>query len=230
MVVDLINQYVTVIVTYWSFFLDVLKLRKQIDCDYFDYQALSCALAGSGHIRRDIGRLIKAGHINRVKKGLYIWGDDLRRGPYSKQVLSNLIFGPSYVSLESALSFYGLIPERVEVTTAVTPKRNKFFETPVGTFEYCYLQAKTYPWGITWKKAEGAGSFLIASPEKAILDYIAIRVKKWEDELSSENFLYEDLRFDESEFKKINFSTMKKLSSYYKSKAVGIFVKEVGRG
>jgi hypothetical protein len=207
--------------------MDVLKLLKKIDTDYLDYQGLSNALAGSGHIRRDIGKLIKAGHIIRVKKGLYIWGDDLRQGPYSKFVLSNLIYGPSYVSLEYALSYYGLIPERVDVVTAVTIGRNKLFKTPVGTFEYFHLHPGAYPWDFNWKNADDKGSFLIAGPEKALLDYIAIRIKKWEGEVSCEDFLYQDLRLDRCEFQKMNLSKIEKLSFYYKSKVVKDFAKDI---
>lgn len=207
--------------------MDIFKLRKEIDCDYFDYQALSNALAASTHIRRDISKLLKRNHIIRIKKGLYIWGENLRETPYSKQVLSNLIYGPSYISLEYALSFYGLIPERVHIVTAVTPQRNKLFKTPLGTFEYRYLNLEAYPWGITWKKIEGTGSFLIARPEKALLDYLATRVKKWEGQDTIKGFLYEDLRIDQQEFKKINLSKVKELGSYYKSSAIKNFIKEV---
>jgi predicted transcriptional regulator of viral defense system len=207
--------------------MNILKLRKEINSEYFDYQSLSCALAASSHIRRDIGKLLKENDIIRVKKGLYVWGEDLRRRPYSKQVLSNLIYGPSYVSLEYALSFYDLVPERVDVVTAVTPQRHKLFETPVGTFEYCHLHHGAFPWGVHWKNVEDGESFLIASPEKALLDYIAIRIQKWEGEIPCEEFLYKDLRLDEREFQKLDLSKIEKLSFYYKSKAAKSFAKEI---
>ena len=207
--------------------MNILELQRKISSDYFDYQALSNALAESGHIRRDIGKLIKAHHIIRVKKGLYIWGESLRQRPYSKQVLSNLIYGPSYISLEYALSFHGLTPERVHIVTAITPQRNKLFKTPLGTFEYRYLNLEAYPWGITWKKDKDIGNFFIASPEKALLDYLATRVKKWEVKSTIEDFLFKDLRLDEEEFKKVSLSKIKELSSYYKSNAIKNFTKEI---
>lgn len=207
--------------------MDVLEIHRKINSDYFDYQALSNALAKSGHIRRDIGKLIKGRHIIRVKKGLYIWGENLRQRAYSKEVLSGLIYGPSYVSLEYALSFYGLTPERVHILTAITPQRNKLFKTPLGTFEYRYLNLEAYPWGITWKKDKNFGSFFIANPEKALLDYFATRVKKWEAMSTIEDFLFKDLRLDEEEFKKVDLSKIKEISSYYKSSAIKKFTKEL---
>lgn len=204
--------------------MNIFKLRNKITSSYFDYQGLSSALSQSGHVRRDIGKLIKDRHIIRVKKGLYLWGENLRKSPYCKNVISNLIYGPSYVSLEYAFFYYGLVPERVDVVTAVTAQRNKLYQTPVGVFEYCYLHKRAYSWGITRKFETEGESFLIATPEKALLDYIAIRVKKWKEAINIEEFLYQDLRFDENEFEKLNIEKIKVLSDYFKSRAVKEFV------
>jgi predicted transcriptional regulator of viral defense system len=65
---------------------------------------------------------------------LYIFGDEERRGPYSRELLANLMYGPTFISLESALAFYGLIPERVEAMLSVTTGRSREFDTPVGRF------------------------------------------------------------------------------------------------
>jgi len=70
--------------------------------------------------RDKISDLLKKGTIIRVKKGLYVFGEDNRKKPYSKEILANLIYGPSYISLDYALQYHGLIPERVEAVTSVT--------------------------------------------------------------------------------------------------------------
>lgn len=203
--------------------MNVISLTNKIKSNYFDYQKLSQALEGSGHVRRDIGKLIKDKYIIRVKKGLYIWSKDLRKSPYSKEILSNLIYGPSYVSLEYALSFHGLIPERVSIVTAVTSQRNKFFETPVGAFEYCHTHKQAYPWGVQRFVNESGEGFLLACPEKALLDYIALRIKKWGDSVSFEEFLYDDLRIDEDEVTNLDKEKIEQLAKYYRSKAVKDF-------
>lgn len=209
-------------------FMDILRLYKGINSNYFDYQKLSNVLSKSSHIRRDISKLIKEGHIVRIKKGLYIWGEDLRRRPYSKEILANLIYGPSYISLEYALAFYGLIPERVDVVTSITTQRKKSFETPIGGFDYAYLWPEAYPWGVVKKTNEQAESFLIATPEKALLDYICIRIKKIsEQEFDYQKLLYDDLRIEEEEFAKMDIEKLYKLSSYYKNVAVKKLAKSI---
>jgi predicted transcriptional regulator of viral defense system len=92
---------------------------------------------------------MRKGVVVRVKKGLYIFGDEYRIRPFSRESLANLIYGPSIISLESALSFHGLIPERVATVTSVTPKRSKRFTTPVGCFVYRQVPLSYFLWA--WK-------------------------------------------------------------------------------
>ena len=103
-------------------------LRKESLGEEFDYQFLTSKLQGYRYPRNVIHRLLKTGKIIRIKKGLYVFGESYRRGPVSRTLLANLIYGPSYVSREYALGFYGLIPERVEEVTSMTTKKNKEFE------------------------------------------------------------------------------------------------------
>ncbi|MBW1967626.1 MAG: hypothetical protein JRI48_09680 [Deltaproteobacteria bacterium] len=97
------------------------QIRKLAPFEEFDYQTLLCILSGYARPRDKITDLLRKGDIIRVKKGLYIFGEGHRKAPYSREVLANLMYGPSYVSLEYALQYYGLIPERVEALTSVTP-------------------------------------------------------------------------------------------------------------
>ncbi len=160
--------------------MDILTLKQKIPATYFDYQRLKNAISVSGQAnkRRYIGQLIKKGYIVRVKKGLYIWGNTLNPAGYAKMILANLLFGPSYVSLEYALSHYGMIPERVETVTSVTFKKNKSFSTPVGHFEFRHLHRDAYAIGVKLLFVQQQETALIAAPEKALLDTIALRVKK----------------------------------------------------
>ena len=87
--------------------------------------------------------------------------------------IANFLYGPSYVSMEWALSFYGMIPERVYTVTSMTLGRNKQYHTPIGDFSYFTLPARYYPVGITQKKSpDFVGGFLIATPEKALADLV----------------------------------------------------------
>ena len=111
------------------------------------------------------------GDIVRIRPGLYAFAAPLRRGPIMREQLANQIHGPSYVSLESALSHYGLIPERVESVTSVCVGRSRVFETPFGVFSYRMLSGARYAEGMLLVLAEGGG-FMMASAEKALADKV----------------------------------------------------------
>lgn len=112
------------------------NIRKEIEHEEFDYQTLMDCLRGYARPRDKVSALLKKGSIIRIKKGLYIFGDLYRRRPYSREILANLIYGPSYISLDFALQHYGLIPECVEAVNSVTTGRSFRFVTPVGLFTY----------------------------------------------------------------------------------------------
>ena len=116
--------------------MKIESLRHSVDSDVFDYQQLTDCLTDYAKPRDKIRAMLKAGEIIRVKKGLYVFGEGQRRRPWAREVLANLIYGPSYISLDYALSHYGFIPERVEVVTSVTAARSRRFETPLGLFTY----------------------------------------------------------------------------------------------
>lgn len=146
-----------------------IELRKRIGREEFDYPALMAALARYANPRDKVRSLLRQGVIIRVKKGLYVFGEALRRRPISRELLANLIYGPSMVSLESALSYHGLIPERVAQLTSVTPKRPKSFETPLGSFVYRRVPPACFPLGME-RVESGDVAYLIASPERALAD------------------------------------------------------------
>ncbi len=210
--------------------MDIIALRKSISAKYFDYQRLCTVIVGKTNKRRFIGQLIKKGYIVRIKKGLYVWSEQLDPTGYSKEILSNLIYGPSYVSLEYALSFYGLIPERVEAVTAVTFKKNKLFISPAGSFEYSHLYKGAYAAGVKLYTINHTENYLIACPEKALLDYIALRVKKIDSDTHLSQLLHDDMRIDEDEYKKLNMDLLINYGALYRSAAIHKFIIKVSNG
>src|SRR3990167_4568238 len=151
-------------------FLD--NLRKKATTDLFDYNLLMSCLKEYKAPHRKITTLLNKGDIIRIKKGLYTFNEAYRQAPIHRGLIANLLFGPSYVSREYALSHYGFIPERVETVTSMTTKRNKSFATPFGTFVFYYLNLKRYHIGIYLESIEPVGHYFIASPEKALVDTI----------------------------------------------------------
>lgn len=192
----------------------LLALRNSISTEEFDYGFIKHALSSYKNPRVKINDLLKKGKIIRVKKGLYVFGPELAREPYSKEVLANLIYGPSYISLEYALSFYGLIPERVETITSVTNKRKKLFNTPVGVFSYRYINPLLYSYGITLREIDKYHSVLIASKEKALSDMIYFS-NKMTGKSQLEKYLFEDLRIDAEDLKGFNLREIKKIAGFY---------------
>jgi len=196
-----------------------IDIRERIQTEIFDYQTLTDALKELSFPRDKITDLIKKGIIIRIKKGLYIFSDRYRRHPFSRELLANLIYGPSYVSLEYALSYYGYIPEKAEALTSVTIGRSRKFLTPVGLFIYRQIPICAYQIGMTRIEGDNDQAYMIASPEKALADKI---ISERGIHLSSQKeihqFLIEDLRIDISIIQSLSFERIEEYAELYSSR------------
>lgn len=114
---------------------------------------------------------IKNGKLLRLKKGVYTLNKDERRAPLSPLWLANYLYWPSYISLEYALSLYGLIPEAVGAITSVTTKKTANFNNSLGRFTYRNI-SETFFFGFKRHKTSEGQSYWMAEPEKALLDFI----------------------------------------------------------
>lgn len=201
--------------------VNILQLRKAIGREEFDHTLLSSALSSYLAVDQKINELLKSGTIDRVKKGLYVFGPESRQAPICKESLANLIYGPSCISMEYALSFHGLIPERVETITSVTPKRDKEFNTPVGRFTYRYLNAAKYPHGIEQQWIDKLHPILIASPEKALCDYVVLNdVPEFTITSSAKAFLLQDLRIGQESWARFDVKKLLRLNAHYNSQNI----------
>src|SRR5690606_7005534 len=122
--------------------------------------------------RNKIAGLEQAGKIIRLKRGMYVVSPDVNKQLLSIELIANHLYGPSYVSMHSALRYYGLIPEQVFTVTSMTTNRSRKFENAIGNFEYTTVGWEYYSIGITQQTVEKSYTFLIASPEKALCDVI----------------------------------------------------------
>jgi hypothetical protein len=153
-----------------------------------------------------INELIKNGELTAIKNGLYIPGPGINTAKPGPFLLANYLRGPSYVSLEAALSFWGLIPERVYEVSSVTIKTTKTYKTPIGRFSYFHVPLPYYSFGIKSVPLTARQVALIASPEKALCDKIImtsgvlLRSSKQVRE-----FVTDDLRIDENLLKKLDW-------------------------
>ncbi len=173
-------------------------LRTGIERDIFDYTQLMDVLKAYKKPRDAVTKLLKESKIIRIRKGLYCFGAIWRRHPLSIELLANLVYGPSIISLDYALSYYGFIPEQVKTITSVVPGRRRFYDTPVGNFSYNHLSLHFFSFGITLEKTN-QNQWLIMQPIKALAD------KVWTDKrfkpsspASFADYFFQDLRVDEA--------------------------------
>lgn len=171
-----------------------------------------------------ISRDIRDGKLFKIITGLY------ETNPNTPgYLLASSIYGPSYISFEYALSFYGLIPERVTTVTCATcdKKKKKQYNTDFGVFTYRDVPVIAYPEEIILK-VENNYSYQIASPEKALCDKL-YTLTPLSNYSNLENMLFNDLRIDQEEFKKLNNKKIYKLSNLYHSTNVELLAKYIRR-
>ena len=151
--------------------MTVLDLRAKIPNDYFTAWELNALLDKYANTPAKIASMLKKREIIQIRRGLYTFAEPLRRGLLSDGTLANQIHGPSYVSEDFALSYYGMIPETPAVVTSITRSRSRRFDTEFGVFRYRYCRSRAYPAGVT-AAGDGQHRFLIATPEKALCDFL----------------------------------------------------------
>ncbi len=207
-----------------------IKLLNHIKTSELTTSMLLGLLCNYKDPRKKIHSLVKSGLLQSIKQGVYVVSENLGLRPYSLEILANLIYGPSYISLESALSYYGFIPERVSTTTSICIGRNKRFSTPVGEFEYCHLKDLIYSDGVQLREVFKDSFCQFASPEKAILDFIYIRETgdEFKDSKGYFNYIIESYRLDINALKKeTSVKKLKVLTQHYSSEHVSWFTCEL---
>jgi len=159
-----------------------------------------------------LSRMVKRGEYCPITRGLY---ETNRNVP--GYLLAGSIYGPSYISFEYALGFYGLIPEAVYTVTCATfeKKKKKRYETTFGTFTYRDVPSAAFPLELRLMQ-EGEYFYRIASPEKALCDELyAVAPISNLRELTA--LLLDDLRVDEEELRKLEPDKISMLSQRYHS-------------
>jgi len=132
-------------------------------------------------MRNQLTRWHKKGLIIQLKRGIYALNKGDRKVNSSRFFLANQLLWPSYVSLESALGYYGLIPEAVADVTSVTTKKTSRFTNPIGRFVYQRVKPDAFR-GYRSYKDEAGLECLIAEPEKAVLDFLYLNLRKCKTE------------------------------------------------
>lgn len=167
-----------------------------------------------------VNRLEKLGDVIRLKKGLYLVSPSVSRETVSPFLIANHLYGPSYVSMESALRYYGLIPEAVYEIISITTGIARKYINDIGSFRYVHSDASYYSVGVTMRQESGI-SFQIASPEKALCDKIVFTHclnLRYRDEILQ--FLEYDMRLDMDEFFKMDVDLLRQCASVSRKKTM----------
>ena len=137
----------------------------------FSSALLLAGRSSAGDVRRQLSRWVTAGRLLQVRRGWYVLPPAYRKVEPHPFLVANRIKKASYVSLQAALSYYGLIPEYVPVVTSVTTGRPETLSTPLGTFQYRHVAPAWFTAHHMVELGGGQSAFL-ATPEKALLDLL----------------------------------------------------------
>ncbi|MBU2457510.1 MAG: type IV toxin-antitoxin system AbiEi family antitoxin domain-containing protein [Planctomycetes bacterium] len=169
-------------------FEELLKRTANLSCFTTRFMVAGQNLA---QVRLQLNRWVKDGRLIRLHKGLYILAEPYRKVKPEAFTIANRLKLPSYVSLQSALAWYGMIPEFVPVVTSVTVGRPERLETPLGRFEYRHISQKFF-WGYYKAELSAKQQAFVARPEKALLDWIYLTAggdrREFIDEIRLQNF------------------------------------------
>jgi hypothetical protein len=166
-----------------------------------------------------VHRAVTAGEILRLKPGLFLLGSKFRRSSPHPYVVAALLHAPSHVSLETALSHHGLIPEAVQQVASVTAARSRAFDTPIGRFTFQRVPARDPRAGVQAVKLGQDAWAFIASPPRAIADLVYLRPSvSWvKDGLG---FLTDSLRMEEEDLGRVDFSSCEEILESLRSPRV----------
>jgi predicted transcriptional regulator of viral defense system len=137
----------------------------------FDTGLLLAGNANPREIHRQLSRWKQVGRIYQLRRGLYCLAPPFQKVKHHPFLVANRLIPASYVSLQSALAYYDMIPEHVPVTTSVTTSRPAHWETPLGVFDFRRIQVDFFDGYRLVDLGEKQQAF-IASPEKSVLDLV----------------------------------------------------------
>ena len=199
--------------------MKTLKLKKALKTTIFTHEEIANLLKDEvSNVNAKISYMVKQGILVRLKKGLYVFSELYRDDSVDMVAVANRLYTPSYVSFDYALSYYGLIPERVYEVTSATLYAKKVFETPLGRFSYRPIPMEVYALGVDWIDDEINGGKFIATAEKALCDKIRgdRGIGRLKQEKMKEYLMY-DLRIEWEALLKLDIVLIEEIAKRYKS-------------
>lgn len=143
-------------------------------------QDLMLAQTNKQNMRNQLKRWQSKKLLVRLKRGVYLLNPSDRKINPSRTYIANQLYHPSYISLEYALKFYDLIPERVSDLTSITTRKTLRLKNEAGTFIYQHIKPQAFR-GFKALNDEAGLIFFIAEPEKAVVDFFYLNLEKFEE-------------------------------------------------
>ena len=210
--------------------MKTIELKNALPLSIFSHEMIYSLLEKSiSNVNEKISNLVRNKELIRLKKGFYTFSKLYQTKPINLISVANTLYSPSYVSFDYALSYYGMIPERVSEVTSATSKNEKLFDTPIGRFSYKKISLEAYSLGIDWIYDDIEGGRFIATPEKALCDKIKYdRGIGTLTQTSMIEYLKYDLRIDIT--KPLNYELIEIIATAYKSRNLKTLATIVKKG
>ena len=210
--------------------MKTIELKNALPLSIFSHEMIYSLLEKSiSNVNEKISNLVRNKELIRLKKGFYTFSKLYQTKPINLISVANTLYSPSYVSFDYALSYYGMIPERVSEVTSATSKNEKLFDTPIGRFSYKKISLDAYSLGIDWIYDDIEGGRFIATAEKALCDKIKYdRGIGTLTQTSMIEYLKYDLRIDISI--PLNYELIEIIAIAYKSRNLKTLATIVKKG
>lgn len=210
--------------------MKTIEIKNILQLSAFSHEMIYTLLEKSViNVNEKISSLVRNGELVRLKKGFYTFSKPYLTRPIDLISVANMLYTPSYVSFDYALSYYGMIPERVSEITSATSKNEKLFETPIGRFSYKKVSLEGYSLGVDWIYDNIDGGKFIATPEKALCDKIrSDRGIGTLTQSAMKDYLKYDLRLDISQ--NLDAKLIAEIAIAYKSKNLKTLATLVEKG
>jgi hypothetical protein len=172
-----------------------------------------------------INKALEKNEIQQLCRGRYLLSSKYRSKNISKYYVAGRIVPNSFISFETALSFHGWIPERVNIVLSVIFKgHSRNFSTPLGEFNYIKMPFGKYEFlNNVSKQEENSMPFLMANPLRALMDYIYIKKIEW----VGLDFLLDGMRIEREDLEALTVEDFNEISLIYTSKRVSFFLKNL---
>lgn len=171
--------------------------------------------------KNQLSRWSGEGLLIKLRRGLYIFNEEERKVEIDQNVVASRLYEPSYLSLEYALNFYGLIPERVIDVTSVTTRKTMQFRNDFGSFIYRHIKPEAFR---GFKKFGDKNLvFFMAEPEKAVIDFLYLNLNVFNDNIADKILI--DYRFQNLDI--LHKERLLELGKLFQNKKLMKIIKEV---